>query len=395
MKFLKWTSSVVLAVALYSCNGQAEERLKSLEELTDQVINEHVSDKRLAVAEPVLKLEEGKLVLLGKTDMPEVKEAVLKALSEKGEVIDRMELLPEAELGDNHFAVVNISVANMRVRGSHSAGMAKQATMGEVLKVLEKEGSWYRVQTTDHYIGWISNGSIELATSEAKQSWDSRPKVIYTKPTGFVYENTFDKEKTVSDIVYGNLLALKETQTHRYKVEFPDGREGFVLKSEAMPIEEWKQTRVLTQENLVNTAKTYLGLPYNWGGNSYKGVDCSGFTGGVYFANGLLLPRDASQQVRIGDEIDTLNNFANLQDGDLLFFGRGATDSTTEKVTHVGMWIGNQSFIHSSGHVRISSVDSTAENYDEYNLNRLLHVKRVLGSKNLKETIDLKISKAL
>lgn len=62
----------------------------------------------------------------------------------------------------------------------------------------------------------------------------------------------------------------------------------------------------------------------------------------------------------------------------MLFFGRKATDSTAEKVVHVGMWIGNNEFIHSSNMVRISSMDPNAPNFDPWNRDRYLRSKRIL-----------------
>jgi len=107
-------------------------------------------------------------------------------------------------------------------------------------------------------------------------------------------------------------------------------------------------------------------------------MDCSGFTKTIYFLNGMVIPRDASQQVHTGKSIDSVQEFDNLEKGDLLFFGRKATDSTAERVVHVGMWIGNNEFIHASNMVRISSMDPDAENFDEWNRNRYLRTKRIL-----------------
>ncbi|HZJ19247.1 MAG TPA: NlpC/P60 family protein, partial [Pricia sp.] len=58
------------------------------------------------------------------------------------------------------------------------------------------------------------------------------------------------------------------------------------------------------------------------------------------------------------------------------------TDSTSEKVVHVGIWIGNNEFIHASDKVRISSIKEDAENYDEFNRNRYLRTKRILMEKD-------------
>jgi len=81
--------------------------------------------------------------------------------------------------------------------------------------------------------------------------------------------------------------------------------------------------------------------------------------------------------VHTGKLVDSTRNFENLIPGDLLFFGRAATDSTAERVVHVGMWIGNNQFIHSSGNVHISTFDTTATDFDEANYNRYLRTKRI------------------
>ena len=76
-----------------------------------------------------------------------------------------------------------------------------------------------------------------------------------------------------------------------------------------------------TGESIVRCALKLIGLPYLWGGTSSKGVDCSGFSKTVYYLNGLILNRDASQQALHGMHVDLSEGYGQLRPGDLLFFG--------------------------------------------------------------------------
>jgi len=97
------------------------------------------------------------------------------------------------------------------------------------------------------------------------------------------------------------------------------------------------------RERLIETAESFIGIEYSWGGSSRKeGFDCSGLTMAVYKLNGLSLPRSSRRQFHAG--IPVKRN--ELEKGDLVFF---AADSSSGKVTHVGIYIGNSRFIHAPG----------------------------------------------
>ena len=135
------------------------------------------------------------------------------------------------------------------------------------------------------------------------------------------------------------------------------------------------------RQDLLATGYRFLGVPYMWGGTSIKNVDCSGFTRSAYFANGVLLPRNASQQARVGEDVRIFKDngevdWSGLLPGDLLFWGKAATDSTKERVTHVGMYIGEGRFIHSAQVVRINSLDSTASDFYD---RKPVRVRRIVG----------------
>ena len=107
------------------------------------------------------------------------------------------------------------------------------------------------------------------------------------------------------------------------------------------------------RSRIVNVAKSTLGTPYKWGGNTRRGFDCSGLVKYVHKqALGINVPRTTAQQ---RDSSRTIN-YAQLQPGDMLFFKTGA------KTNHVGVYIGNRKFIHapSSGkRVTVASMDSS------------------------------------
>ena len=107
--------------------------------------------------------------------------------------------------------------------------------------------------------------------------------------------------------------------------------------------------------------------------------------------NGYVIPRDASQQITAGNDVDPELELQGLQKGDLMFFGKKATDSTRQRVTHVGIWLGNNKgeFIHASGRVKMGSIDPDSNYYDEFNTNRYLGSRRYLGEKD-ELIIDLK-----
>lgn len=96
------------------------------------------------------------------------------------------------------------------------------------------------------------------------------------------------------------------------------------------------QTNPQGDNEIINTAKSFLGTPYVWGGTSPSGFDCSGFTQYVLAQNGKSIPRTSQEQFASGQAVDK----SQLQAGDLVFYGNG-------EATHVGIYEGNNKIIHS------------------------------------------------
>ncbi|OHV08740.1 C40 family peptidase [Kushneria phosphatilytica] len=101
---------------------------------------------------------------------------------------------------------------------------------------------------------------------------------------------------------------------------------------------------------IINRAKEALGTPYRYGGNTARGMDCSGLTQISYAAAGISIPRTSQQQ------FDRLPHRDVARPGDLLFFGSGS-------VSHVGVYIGDNRMIHAPGSGRTVRVSNITKRY--------------------------------
>jgi gamma-D-glutamyl-L-lysine dipeptidyl-peptidase len=382
LAFLIVGSFALMAVGPTTPRKNSPKRIKADSSIT-QIIESYTArfapDKRTAIFQIDAFKQNNQLILTGRTNLFGAKSFLIDRLKvDKIPIVDEIKTLPEAELEDKVYGLVEVSVCNIRYSPKHAGEMASQALMGTPLRILEKEDNgWLLVQTPDQYISWVDRGAITMMNKDQMERWKSAQKVIYTRAYGSVYSEANEESATVSDMVAGCVLELLEEQNDFFKVQFPDFRQGYLSKREAVIYNQWLAGLNASEENLVKTSKRLMGVPYLWGGTSFKGVDCSGFTKTVYFLNGILLPRDASQQVSVGETIDKTGNWSELKAGDLLFFGEKREDGS-ERVVHVAMWIGNSEYIHASDKVRVNSMMATAANYDEYNAKRYLRAKRIL-----------------
>ncbi len=374
-------ATIVLLVLMGACQpGQKKMELAGF--LIDSIQSQTIPDKRVEVFD-IKPVQTGdKIILKGET----TSEIAYKSLIDKLErnqlvFIDSVLRLPDPALGEKNMGLVTLSVASLRYKPAHSAEMATQALMGTPLRILRQESSWYQVQTPDSYIAWIEAVALSRLSLNELKDWNSKPRVVITDDFELIYSLPDNSSPPVSDIVIGGILAQssKNAVASFMAVNLPDGREGFIEKNKCLDLSQWFTNPTISSASLVSLGKLFLGRPYLWGGTSAKAFDCSGFTKTIYFMHGIILSRDASQQVKEGVELPVAGGWENLVPGDLLFFGRAASADSPERVGHVGMYIGDSEFIHCSGLVKINSLDSTRQNFVPYYKQNLLHAKRVIG----------------
>ena len=381
---MKTIISVFFVMIFLSTNilSQDSTTMKKVNSIIKEIKEKFVPDKRVAIFN-IETTESGKrLVLNGETNLPKAKSELIKMTKESDlKFDDQIEMLPSEKLGDKKFCVINLSVANFRSKPDHSAELVTQALLGTPAKVYKKgEDGYYLIQTPDNYISWLDDDGFTLMTETELNEWLSSPKIIYTKVYGFSYSEADENSQSVSDLVAGNLLKIMGEDSNFFLVNYPDGRVAYIKKDEAKLFNDWYGALNPTGETILNTAYRFMGIPYLWGGTSTKGMDCSGFTKTVYYLNGIILQRDASQQANDGELVDTKDGWQNLQPGDLLFFGKKATDNKKERVTHVAIYIGDGDFIHAAGRVKINSFNPEKPYYSDYRKSGFICAKRILTS---------------
>lgn len=355
-------------------------RNSDIQQMIEAVQKKYAPDRRVELFRVEASQQKDSLVLIGETTSRQAYEEIIShARKVSAGVKDRIRLLPDDKPDGAVWGVIYNSVGTLRAEPHYGAELVSQALLGMPVRILEERGGWRRVQSPDRYIGWI-NGSVQPMTDAQRQHYLRLPKVIITALSAHSYDDTGMEALPVSDLVAGDMLVVKSAKRGFLQLHYPDGREAFVKKTDAMKVADWLKNSRLTGESIVQAAKQLMGVPYLWGGTSTKGLDCSGFTRQVYFMHGILLARDASQQVQNGKLIDETGDFSDTLPGDLLFFGSKATDDNPqERVVHVGVYLGEKRFIHASDFVHISSFDPADPLYDAFNTSRYLRTKRIIG----------------
>jgi gamma-D-glutamyl-L-lysine dipeptidyl-peptidase len=347
------------------------------------VKDQFAPSSRLAICNIGVERRGRELVLTGEVDRAEARIEAVRAVEGTGaRVSDRIKLLPDERLGDQVWGIGCLSVASGREQPEHKAEMGTQVLMGEVVRVWKRSTNavfaWYLTQSGDGYLSWLQKGTFVRCTREQAEAWNRGPLLIVTAFEDRILERPDAEAQPVSDVVLCDLVRKAGEEGGWYKVELPDNRAGFLPKKAAQDYGAWKQARKPTAENLERAARRFIGRPYLWGGNSPKGFDCSGFTKTVFFLSGIDLMRDSSQQARQGAAVPLDGDLSQLKKGDLLFFGRRPRRGGPERVVHVGLYLGDKLFIHSSERVRISSLDPQSPIRDENRIRTLLLARRIL-----------------
>ncbi len=218
----------------------------------------------------------------------------------------------------------------LRSGPSHKTEMMSQVLFGEKYTIIDKSGHWIKIETAaDNYPGWLDSDHLQ---------------------------NSSDEEISEGIVLNRSLLCYKNDKTRMvleagcviYNTDF-DNKSFKIGKNSYRTAEEFNPLFVSSDESLAETGMKFMNSPYIWGGRLPSGIDCSGFTQLVYKIHGIHIPRDSWQQAEKGKTVDFIDS---ARPGDLVFF-----DDDRGTICHVGMMFSQGLVIHSSGRVRIDSID--------------------------------------
>lgn len=235
--------------------------------------------------------------------------------------------------------VCNVSVAPVRADKTDRAEIVTEMLYGESADILEVVNNWTRIKMHyDGYEGWMDTKQITLVTDDFLAK---RKTHLVTEP--------FQSRVMES----GKMLLSMGSEVSFETVHAQRG--------------------ATVRQSIVETAKEFLNVPYLWGGKSFFGVDCSGFTQLVLKVHDIKYPRDAYQQGEVGEPLSFIEE---AQPGDLAFF-----ENSEGRIIHVGFMLENNQIIHAHGKVRIDTLDSSGIFNKELNkhTHKLRFIRNILG----------------
>ena len=235
---------------------------------------------------------------------------------------------------------------------------------GMPVQILERSNkAWVKIRTHYRYEGYVPIEELYLLNEQEAAMWKTSKAKRRVVIKNYIDVVACPKVQGIrlATLTRGALVTLVENASEIggwAKIRLNDGKEGYVKEGflgtyydEPSSTDEEK-----FREKVVQTALSYLGTQYRWGGKSPLGIDCSGLTSMAYLINGMIIFRDA--KIKEGFPVHPID-FKDKKPGDLFYYPG-----------HVAMYIGEDRYIHSTAHngsdgVVINSLNPKDPDYRE------------------------------
>ena len=252
------------------------------------------------------------------------------------------------------YAIILHSVVPVRTEPREGAEQDTQLLFGEVCRIMETLPRWYKIRNeADGAEGYVD---AIMVTPLSEEEYTAYSAALAASQARVMLPMTY----AVSENNGQTIPLTMGTRLPGYK----DGSFnvlGVSFRIDSAAVAE--QPLTMQPNTLMQVMRFLLNTPYLWGGKNALGMDCSGMTQTVMSLFGVQLPRNASQQVKFGDEVKSLSE---ARAGDLVFFDHadpscdGALPHNCNgdtRITHVGMLLDSERVIHCSGRVKIEQID--------------------------------------
>lgn len=231
------------------------------------------------------------------------------------------------------------SIVPVRAEAREGSEQLTQILFGETVAILDEKPRWNRVKSDlDGQEGWVDSKMISPMTEDEYTAYRKALASAATVLFPMVYAVSENNGQTIPLTAGTRLTNYRDGEFELLGVRFRIDPSMVAVH----PLE-------LNQQNLLQTVRFFLNVPYLWGGKNALGMDCSGFTQVILSLFGRHLLRNASEQATQGREITSLQE---AQAGDLVFF-----DHKDGKISHVGIVIDSERVIHCSGRVKVEKLD--------------------------------------
>lgn len=268
---------------------------------------------------------------------------------------------------------VNTGSSTLRVRSeaNTSSTVLDKLSNGTKVDVISTTNGWYKISYED-LTGYVSSDYLILddaqdAVSAVSASSPADAVAAQSTPQPMA-ETTYGKvtasslnvrsEPNTDSAKVGSLKSgkivqiLGQTQSGWYQIE-----NGYISAEYVVLVDAAEAQKSSKGQEIADYALQFVGYPYVYGGSSPSGFDCSGFTSYVYRQFGYSLNRSAASQLNNGTPV----SMSELQPGDLVLFKKSGTGS--KAASHVGIYIGNNQFVHASTSTVGVIVSSLSEAY--------------------------------
>lgn len=231
---------------------------------------------------------------------------------------------------DNPALAVGVNLTGVYAEKSFHSEQVNQAWYGERFEILEQDDRWAFARQEDGYLGYTY---LPYLTGKIIPP----PTHLVTAPAAALHEAPQPRSAILTRVLSGAAVRLEAVEGEWAKIAA--NRCGWLPLADLRALDSLRKEEAELRAQMAQDALRLTGVPYQWGGITANGIDCSGFARLVHRWAGVSIPRDADLQYCAGRPVEPP-----FRPGDLVFFG----EASGKKIAHVAISLGGWEIIHAS-----------------------------------------------